>query len=242
MFKDKVYEELDDISKLVEPFQSGINEELALFPDEIEITNDMILNLHSKDWGWSTFRVGDIISEKAKELNLKTIEREYHEISREFFEIKVENLEEGEEVTINFETGIMSHRLLIVKAKIGYDDNELEKQARYKIINTLRRNLSSNKVVNKSRINEISDLYGAYDVRKDRTYRGKVRKLCKHLEELMDDRKLDIKDLGLCERFANWIILYVRDGNLPALNNVTRIKIMMHEDRPIYSIEERDVK
>ena len=242
MFKDEVYEELDDLSKLVEPYHSQINEELSQFPDEIEITQETMIKSYSSNWGWTSLRISDIVDSKARELGLEKLKSESYNISRQFFKFEARDLKEGEEVTIDFETNKMSHRVFLVKTKIGYDDIELEKQAKSKIIRTLKSKLSSARNVNKSRLNEIADIYGAYEVRKDRSYKGKVLKFCKHLETLMEDKALDIKDIDLCDRFANWIVQYVRDGNLPALNNVTRIKIMMHEKRPIYSIQERSTK
>lgn len=238
MFKDKAYEELDDISKLIEPFQGSINDELAKFPDEIEIDQKTIFKTINSGWGWGTIRLVNIISDKAEELNLKDILKNCDQIARQFFKIKVEE----EEITVNFETNTVSHKIFVVKTKIGFDDAELEKQAEKNIINPILARLSSNRSVNKSRMNEVADLYGALDVRKDRTYRGKVRKFCKHLEKLIQDKELDIKDLNLCKKFSKWVILYVKDGNLAALSNITKIKIMMHEDRPIYSIEERSVE
>lgn len=240
MFKDKVYEDLDDISRLVEPFQSKINEELAQFPDELEITKEMVLET-SSEWGWNSIRTSSLISQEAFKLGLTEVQTKAYDIARKFFKIEVRDHEEGEQVTIDFKTGEMSHKIFMVKTKLGYDDTELEKIARHNIVRTIKHNLSNNKSVNKPRLNEIADLFNAHEVKSDRSYKGKVRKFCKHLELLMDDRKLDIKDLELCARFGNWIALYVTNGNLPALNNITRIKIMMHENRPIYSIEERAV-
>jgi len=240
MFKDKVYEELDDISRLVEPFQSKENEELAEFPDEVEITKEMLINSYS-DWGWSSINISSLVQDIACKLGLKEISAKNYNISRDFFKIEARDLEENEEVTINFDTNEMSHKIFMVKTKLGYDDIELEKIAKRNVVKTIKSHLCSSRNVNKSRLNEIADLYNAHDVKSDRSYRGKVRKFCMHLESLMDDRKLDIKDLELCKKFGKWIVLYVVNGNLPALNNITRIKIMMHENRPIYSIEEREV-
>jgi len=238
MFKDKVYEELDDISRLIEPFQSDINEELSLFPDEIEITKEMLIN-SSSNWGWESIRISTIISAIAIKLNLNKINIESYSLSRDFFKIEVRDFEDGDSVTLNLETNELSHKIFIVKTNFGYEDNDLEKMAKSNIIHTIKSRLNNNRRVNKSRLNELADLYGAHEVRSDRGYRGKVNKFCKHLDALINDKKLEIKDLELCKRFGQWVVQYVSEGNLPALNNITRIKIMMHENRPIYSIEER---
>ena len=37
MFNDKVYEEMDDVEKMFEPFQYDLNDALAKFPDKVEV-------------------------------------------------------------------------------------------------------------------------------------------------------------------------------------------------------------
>ena len=243
MFTDKIYENMDEISKLVEPIESVINNSLSEFPDEIEITAEHMLQLYDVNYGWSSFRADDLLLQKAKELNLKDfIKLNLSEIARKFFKFEVRDLEDEDAVTIDYETGNMSHQIFLVKHTIGYDEKELEDMARSALTKQIRNGLWSNRVVNKPRLNELADLFGAKDVMSDRSFKGKVRKFCKHIGDLVDDRKLDIRDLTLCHKFARWVVLYVSEGNLAALNNITRIKIMMHEDRPIYSIEERSVE
>ena len=240
MFTDKVYEEMDDISKLVEPIESEVNNELSQMPDEIEITPSILLSQYDPRYGWNSLSVRAMIQEKALELKLTHLVEEYG-LCEKFYKFEVRDLEEGEDVIINFETDYVSHKIFLVKYNLGYTEQELEEQIKNKITRQIRGQLWSNRVVNKPRLNELADLFGAEAVKTDRSYKGKVRKFCQHLGTLVDDRKLDIKDITLCSKFGKWIILYVRDGNLAALNNITRIKIMMHENRPIYSIEEREV-
>src|SRR5690606_2195680 len=109
----------------VEPFHSSINEELSQFPDEIEITQQRILDSYTPSWGFSSIRLRDIICEKARELGLSQIEKSYYDVASHFFEIQVKDLNEGDDVIIDFETGVLSHKILLVKTKIGFDDSEL---------------------------------------------------------------------------------------------------------------------
>ena len=241
MFKDKIYEDMDDISKLVEPFESGINNELSKFPDEIELTSENILSGHT-NWGWRSINTSDMISNQAIKLGLSLIADQSWNLSREFFKFEVRDLEEEEVVGADFATKKLSHKIFLVKKKIGYDDLELEASSRAQINSTIRNALYNNKQVNKPRLNELADLYGAKSVASDRSYRGKVHKFCNHLQDMIKSKKLDIRNTDLCDKFAGWVVLWVRDGNLPALNNLTRIKIITHENRPIYSIEEKDCK
>ena len=49
IFEDKFHKELDDISKMIEPFQHPLNEKLAQLPDELLLTYDDInaININS---------------------------------------------------------------------------------------------------------------------------------------------------------------------------------------------------
>jgi hypothetical protein len=239
MFKDKVYEDMDDISRLIEPFESPINKELAQMPDEIEVDTKYIIDSISS-WGWCNIDSSSIISDLAYKLDLTNVRYSSMNVASEFFEFKVADLEEGESITYNAPTNTLSHKIFLVKKKLGYEDAELEKQGKSLIISEIKRRLSSNRIVNKPRMNELAEIYGAKDVKADRSYRGKVLKFCKHIESMIDDKKLDIRDMELCQKFADWIVTWVRHGSLPALNNLTRIKIITHENRPIYSIEEKE--
>jgi hypothetical protein len=242
MFTDKVYDDMDDISKLVEPIESAVNNSLSEFPDEIEITSEYLAQLYDDRYGWGELRADNILEKKSKELGLIEFRKlNLGEVAIKFFKFEVRDLGEDETVMINYETGVMSHQIFLVKHTIGYDEKELEKMAKSALTKHIQSRLWSNKVCNKPRLNELADLFGAKEVMSDRSFKGKVRKFCKHINELVDDRKLDIRDLALCDKFAQWVVLYVSEGNLAALNNITRIKIMMHENRPIYSIEERGV-
>lgn len=246
MFQDKVYEDMDDISKLVEPIESTVNAALSYMPDEVEVTKEHIQRLHNERWGWHSLNLNSFVDMVIKENDIQ-ISTSLWGHAEKFFRFEVrsldnELLEEAEQVSINMETGIMSHRLFLVKHTVGYDDQTLESMAKANLTKSIKYDLRSNRDVNKSRLNELADLFGAQDVRSDRAYRGKIKKFCQHIDDLVDNKKLDIRDLGLCEKFSTWVVFYVRDGNLAALNNITRIKIMMHENRPIYSIQERSVR
>lgn len=240
MFKDKVYEEMDDVSKMFEPFQFNLNDELAQFPDKMEVDSK---HLMSNDyWGSYGTDLPAVISDKAGKLKLTEIIKNMDLLtSHDFFAFEVEDLEDGGKITFDAGTMTLSHKLFLVKKKIAFDEQELEAMRKNMTINNLKRAFNRSRDVNKPRLNEVADIYNAGDVKSERSYRGKVTKFCEHLDKIIEDKTLDIRDMDLCMNFAKWIILYVKTGNLAALNNLTRIKIITHEKRPIYSIEEKEV-
>jgi len=231
LFKDKVYEEMDDISKLIEPYQYSLNDDLAQFPDEVEITRDHMQTQYS-------FSVRDVVRSKAKELELYNLVDKVWEVSESFFEFKIYDSEgeAAESIDYDFKNNKMNGRILLVKKKAYLGDDE--------IVGVIKKTIDDkfygwNNTYDSKRINEIADLFNDNTVKKQRSIRKKVRHLSRHLVALIDSRKIDIRDVGLASRFVDWILLYVKDGNLPALANITKLKIMTHNNRPIYSIDEK---
>lgn len=241
VFKDKIYEEMDDVSRMFEPFQFNLNDYLAQFPDRIEINPEELMV--SDYWGSFGVNIDTIVDGKAAELKLHEIRLHLPLLNKNnFFKFEVENLEDGDVVSLDASEMKLSHKIFLVKNKIAFDEQQLEVMRKQMVLDKIRRAFNRSRDVNKPRLNEVADIYGALDVKSDRSYHGKVTKFCNHLEKMIDEKVLDIRDMELCEKFAKWIILYVKAGNLAALNNLTRVKIITHEKRPIYSIEEKGVE
>jgi hypothetical protein len=238
MFRDLVYEEMDDISKMIEPFEYNINNEMANFPDQIEITINDVLRTYNSRWGWEDLSAITIVEKKAEELGLTNLAKMHSYDLRKMFKFKIEDLGDDEEISIDLENNTLSHKVFIVKEKFAFEEDELDKKVKGEIENIFRRGFNRAKYVNKSRMNEVAGIFGAKEVRSERGYRGKVHKLKKRINDLINDRTLNIKDYDLNIKFARWIVSYVRDGDLKAIRNLTTIKVMMHENKPIYSIQE----
>lgn len=237
MFKDKVYDEMDEISRLFEPFQYDLNDELAKFPDKIEILPEDILKygVHGTD-------LYEVLGIRAGQLELHNIRHDIGLlVNNDFFKFVVET---DDKTTVNLDANSMnlSKKIYLIKNKIAFDELMLETMRKEDLLSCIRNQFYDNRSgMNKPRFNEIADIYGAKEVKSQRSCRGKVDKFCSHMATLLDDKTLDIRDMALCKKFNRWIILYVMNGNLAALNNLTRIKIITHEKRPIYSIEEKVV-
>lgn len=237
MFKDKVYEEMDDISKMIEPYQYSVNEELSQFPDEIEVKFELL----DTSWG---LNVREVVRVEASNLGLKELANKSYDIGPEFFEFKIldEFGEELEETKLNFRDRVLLDKIVMRKKKIAYEDSDLEKMAKSSLRASLESVYGSYSNYSASRLNEIADLFNANEVMKERSIRRKFYRLRTHFDSLFDSKKLDIRDVGLSSRLGSWIVLYIKDGNLAALNNITRLKIMTHQNKPIYSMEEKETR
>jgi tellurite resistance protein len=222
---------------MIEPYQYSLNEDLARCPDEVEIEPKDL----ESPWGLS---VRDIIRKKSADLGLKDLANKSYDIGSEFFMFKIIN-DMGEEVdstSLNFKSGILLDRVIMCKKKIAYEDSDIEKIVKNNMLVAIDNNYGRHSDLNISRINEIADLFNSNETKKQRSARKKMRELKNHLANLVQNKKLDIRDVGLAERFGKWVVFYIKDGNLAALNNITRLKIMTHQNKPIYSMEERGIQ
>lgn len=241
MFKDKVYEEMDDVSKMFEPFQYDLNDELSRFPDRVEIKFEDLVNSGYSGYGFSYgLDLPTFIHKLAIDMNMLNIADNVSMLtSHDFFKFEAET--ENAEIWLDADKETITHKIFLVKNKIAFDERQLEDMSKDYIIGQLKRNFYTNREMNKARFNEVADLYGAKTVKSERSYGGKLSEFCNHIKVMLDDKTLDIRDMSLVHKFVHWIVLYVKHGNLAALNNLTRIKIMTHEKRPIYSIEEKEI-
>lgn len=238
LFKDKVYEDLDDISQLVEPYEYIINNQLAQMPDEIELDADYFLSLiqynSGRDSCYDDLR--QVIKKQADKLGLSELakhSRLNYDFSRDFFKVEMD-----ENVTFNPATMELIGEIKIIKTKLAYDDKDIDEMLINYMKSEFGNKLGRPSSMNKGRMNEICDLFGIPDALSDRKAKGKLNKLYKKYKELMSDRTLNIRDVELFKRFVDWNIKYVRDGNLPSMSNITKVKIMMRNELPIYSIRE----
>lgn len=234
MFKDKIYEEMDDISKLIEPYQFSVNEELASFPDSFEVDASQI------DSRYVSLR--SIITSKARELGLSSIIDCAYDIERNsFFKMKLldEFNEPTEYINFNFKTGTLYGKIVVYKDKIGFEDEHIHTMCQNNASSYIRhmgwRNADS------SRINEVADLLGMTEVLKEKSKRIKMHVMCSEIQDIIKTKKIDIRDANLASRFGKWIMMYIAHGSLPSLANLAKIKIMSHQNRPIYSMQEQEV-
>lgn len=247
VFKDEVYEDMDDLTRLIEPFEYEVNTDLSLFPDEFDVSIDMILPGICNGWSEQYFsqELGNVVGDMATRLCLNSLTKEISsrsEFVRDMFEFRWELDEEDGDIVIDVANNTMSGgKLFIAKKKIAVEDTDIEKKMASYIYETINYSFDSARDVNKKNINQIADLFGATKARQERAWRNKIRCLAIFFRDLVKERKLLIKDFSLFKRFVKWIIMYVKNGNLPAMSNIARLKIMMRSGNPIYSIKEESV-
>jgi hypothetical protein len=237
MFVDKFYEELDDISKMIEPFNYEVNDALEKVPDRIDVTRFITC---SSDYG----RTNEIrsllhraISEDGIVPNVTDLTSRSEVIRLFKFEFEYDSSIDGS-ITINGANDVISGgKIFLVKRQSVIDDQSLELMVRDKFLQETRH---GNRNICQSRVSEVCGIYGA-NTGSIRSPSKKYSILTNHIYNMIKDKKLNIKDVNLSQKLGKWISMYIRDGNLGALQNLTKVKIMTHSGRAIYSIEEKEV-
>jgi len=241
IFQDKVYEEMDEITQMIEPFESKINVELSKFPDEFLVEEEFLsamvmFNFRRVSYGSIYEDLRKIVERKASQMGLNFLAetaRTNRNFMEEFFRLEV-----SEDTVYDAELNKLYGEVKVVKIKIGYEDKDLNEIMEAYLTNEFSKCFFSPGTVNNGRTNEILDLFNVKEGLAERKSLVKIRYLRNRYIDLIKDRGLNIKDIELFKRFVQWNLLYIRNGSLPALSNITKIKIMMRKGQPIYSIKE----
>lgn len=241
IFQDKVYEEMDEITQMIEPFESKINVELSKFPDEFLVEEEFLsamvmFNFRRVSYGSIYEDLRKIVERKASQMGLNFLAetaRTNRNFMEEFFRLEV-----SEDTVYDAELNKLYGEVKVVKIKIGYEDKDLNEIMEAYLTSEFSKCFFSPGTVNNGRTNEILDLFNVKEGLAERKSLVKIRYLRNRYIDLIKDRGLNIKDIELFKRFVQWNLLYIRNGSLPALSNITKIKIMMRKGQPIYSIKE----
>jgi hypothetical protein len=153
------------------------------------------------------------------------------------FEIQVEP---GTYIDIEKEV-IIGHAAL-VKIKHSIDDDKLRNMIGHNALATIS-NLSytGDREGSLPRLNELLEFFiENTNLIKNtkKPFRYRFRLLYSTISDIFKSDKWRIRDHGLATKIGNWVHDYVADGNVCALANLTRLKIMASSGKPIYSIVE----
>jgi hypothetical protein len=240
LFKDKAFEEMDEISQMIEPFECQINVELSQFPDELVLDAEFFTCLIDYNRNRLNYSITEdlrkIVERKASILGLELLTktaRTDRNFIAEFFDFEAE-----ENCKYNAKTNELIGEIKVIKKKIAYEDRDIETHMKDHLKGTFNDFYYRPSEINKPRVNEILDLFNVKNGLSERKALSKIKILSKHYQTLIDDKSLNIKDVELFKRFVLWNIKYIKNGSLPALSNITKIKIMMRNGLPIYSIKE----
>lgn len=221
-FEDKVYDNLDWLSQATMPLVFSGNKLLADMPDRIDI--DLSNVGYNLGLGMSVV----LESYRIENVSMDSLLKDCYTFMSIGDTIDPANNTLptiwAEKITKNFSD----------KAILIYVKNQIHKPT------------NAVAVADVGRTNEILDLIdyrpdktrGEKDIRSSRSMKKKIRAINNRLTNIFMKNEWQVKDADLMISFADWTYQYMVTGNLAALTNITKLKIMTHKKQAIYSIKE----
>jgi hypothetical protein len=229
VFDDKKYDELDWISKAVEPLESHITAIFGSMPDEYVFTFEDMNNL--VDTAGHNVYASEMVEFVCKKMGLIFTYEEKNFISG-FFKSEV-----APGTVIDYAKGTLSGSIALRKTCEVIEDAKLIQSFGIKgreaisALNTLDGKEASD------RLKEIAELIACKEKLSGRMA-SKVREVGSRYTEIVQNNEWNIRSSILADKVGLWIHKYVKHGDLSALCNLTKLKVMTHKKLPIYSVEE----
>jgi hypothetical protein len=234
VFDDHKLEQLDWMSQMTETIESYLNTVLSRLPDRVVVTYRDIIERGSSPY--LSFSVRDVVSvyiQKAGE-EYKLSWEEQNLLGDCFtFEIKG-----GPEIDLRKRS--LSGEIALIKIKQTFSDEELQPLMGKKGYEAIGRASDyGNSEAPVERLNEILDLLGGCSEHmKNRSGKKKVIAIKDRLGQIFRNNEWRIRDMALSNKVGFWIKGYIVNGNLADLTNLCKLKVMTHNNMPIYSVKE----
>jgi hypothetical protein len=234
VFEDKKLEQLDWMSQMTETIESYLNTILAKLPNQIIITAEDILR-HSGT-SYLQLNVNNLISDYIdKSRDDSHITWEEHNLLLKCFAFEIKK-----DAEIDLRTGILSGEITLVKIKQTFSDEDLQPlmgRTGVDIIGRVSDYGGGNVPI--ERLNEILDILGGCgEAMKNRSGKKKAVAIKNRLRQIFATNEWRIRDMTLANKIGTWIRGYIVDGNLADLTNLCKLKVMTHNNMPIYSVKE----
>lgn len=231
VFDDKKFDGLDWISQATEPMDSRLNEILEQLPDRLHLDFNRFLKICGSIHNLTiTSAIYNIVTDTVGD---HLCWEQLCALCTCFaFEV------EGDSIALDFEKQQITGSIYIVKTATTIDEKHLESILGVEGMNMmLSIDLSVNEAMD--RCNEIMSMLGrCEDSIKTRSAYKKRVALLRRVRDLFRSNEWNIKDTVLADKVGGWIASYIIDGNLAALSNFCRLKVMTHKGQAIYSMEE----
>jgi hypothetical protein len=230
VFSDDKLEQLDWMTQMTETIDSDLNTVLAQLPDRLEITPSMIVS-QSGNYSLNLSLTGLVRRLVENVDGGRTVSWEEERIISKCF-----HFEGSEAIELDLKNNTLSGQLALVKTVKTLSDEDLQPLMGSRGIDMLSR-ISRDAPV--ERLNEILDLLGGCsETIKNRSTRKKNEQIIARLRQIFATNEWRIRDMNLANKVSFWIKEYAIDGNLAAFTNLCKLKVMTHNNMPIYSVKE----
>lgn len=222
LFEDKVYTEMDWLEAACQPIKDTLNLKLQSMPDKVEVKPEMFLKWSSP----MSLDTGDVLRKHMPDgtnyEDMRLLESCYK------FHV------EGEPVLNTKKGEIVGGTISLVKVKKMFDEKEIEDRLFSASLGEIKSMHYRGAEI--SCMNEMLELLGLEEARKQRSKKEKVNAIKEEMTAIMKENRWMIRDMDLSNKIGKWVRQYVERGNLAALSNFCKLKVMTHNGQPIYSI------
>lgn len=241
MFKDDKYDSMDDISKLLEPYECLFNKCLSYLPKEIDIsTKDILGSIPNIDRISSTTACKrDIIERKMSSFNLPddiynsiksniSAYADYYEFHKDdifSFNVSVNDIDSNDTL------------FKLIKTVASLSDDTIKKHIRQILVDCVNRAMSTSKSFINSNAKELMQLLDIDMSSVDmRSYRSKRRAIIDAITVMINSNKLNIRDTEFAKKVGKWMEVFLTSGSLAAIKNLCKLKVLTYNNVAIYSI------
>jgi hypothetical protein len=226
--KDKEWENMDWLNRAVEPFTFSFNAQLAKIPTEFVLNYNFIVTIIQND---RDIRLSSIVRDIVRDRCGKDAVEMLENIGVDkLFEFKLE-----QDTTIDLEREIIVGSLSVRKKMESLNDDVIRELLPQLVYSKLRINSSR---VEASLINEVMDILECKEARSSSSLRKKAAALQQHVYEIYKENKWNLRNVDLAIKMLGWIASYCMNGDRHSLANMSKLKCMIHNGHPIYSMEE----
>lgn len=234
IFEDKEYAKMDWLTQAVEPIISSLNDKLIALPSEFVLTYNDVVRLAFSGYNDLRINEADLVAHCFRKNNLNT-----KDLPKEITEVYKLQLE-GIPIVDMTGNGLSGGTIRIVKTKDHFEEKDLLKMMGREGFAKLHTMDTRNMDV--ARPNEILELLGGMEnALKSKSVGSKCQAIAAEYDKIMQENRWNIRNVDLSNRIGEWIRLYLMHGNLAALTNFCKFKVMTHNNQAIYSIQEESV-
>lgn len=236
LFGEDQYQELDWLTKAIEPITDDLNDLLASLPEQLDFSIDDLAAVfpHCWDYRVNTF---NLLKFKLSQLNIKIDDSGLHTLSS-YFDI-TNNANE-----INFTTGEGGNVVLKKNASTMSEKHLKERLINVTNVAVMYGNhklwdyFDENDAAMVERLREVLDVLDCKDGLRARSLSSKTICFSQSIKEKFREDKFKIRNVQLAGKVASWYYKYVETGDLSIITNICRLKVMAYNERPIYKFEE----
>jgi ribosomal protein S13 len=223
--KDKEWENMDWLNKAVEPIVFSVNNEIPKLPSRIDIPASVFRTAVRRNENY--LHVDNLIIDECHKLNMPkyTIDILY-----KIGFGKLYNVQSEPEVFYDVGTQTLRGDIYLVK-----QIETLDEEAIQSLLISFTYGISG---MSADTANEIMDIIGCEEARKTKSATKKVRAIRNYMQNVFRENKWNIRNIDLCIKLVMWINAYLDNGNRAALANISKLKCMVYNGHPIYSMEE----